>query len=151
MVGTIFFQFSGILRDNDNNSPICNASSEENGMELANILSEWLIIPRKGGGGGKDPGELKKTKHFLGKHAPYPPPTFPLEACALGDHLGNRLVFILHPHWDTLTNYKAHGAVSTKFMDFNFFSLVSPNRCSSALKESFYNLQYSECKENLKF
>ena len=33
----------------------------------------------------------------------------------------------------------------------NFFSLVSPNRCSSALKESFYNLQYSECKENLKF
>ena len=66
-------------------------------MELANILSESLIIPRKGGG-GEGPWGVKKTKHFLGKHAPYPPPTFPLEACALGDHLGNRLVFILHPH-----------------------------------------------------
>ena len=74
MVGTIFFQFSGILRDNDNNSPICNASSEENGMELANILSEWLIIPRKGGG-GKDPGELKKQNISWGSmlRTPHPP------------------------------------------------------------------------------
>ena len=62
--------------------PICNASSEENGMELANILSEWLIIPRKGRG-GEDPGELK-SKTFPGEACSVPPTHLPPRGVRLG-------------------------------------------------------------------
>ena len=146
MVGTIFSQFSGILRDNDNNWPICNASSEENGMELANILSEWLIIPRKG-----DPGELK-NKTFPKGACSVPPTHFPPRSVRLrwsfrksvSIYPTSALTHLNQGPWTDMVQCQ-------ESMDFNFFLLVSPNRCSSALKESFYNLKYSKCKENLKF
>ena len=145
-----FFRFSGILRDNDNNSPICNASSEENGMELANILSEWLIIPRKGGR-GKDPGELR-NKTFPGEACSVPPTHLPPRSVRLGRSF--RKSVSIYPT-SALRDLNQGPLVMVQCQEnlwiLNFFSLVSPNRCSSALKESFYNLQYSECKENLKF
>ena len=38
-----------------------------------------------------------KNKTFPGVACSVPPTTLPLEAYALGDHLGHRSVFILHP------------------------------------------------------
>ena len=67
-----------------NHPPICKASSEENGTGQYPV---WMTQkPRKG-----DFREWK-SKNVLREHA-----RTPLEACALGDSLGNLSVFTLDP------------------------------------------------------
>lgn len=106
------------------------------------------------GGGGEGPWGVKKNKTFPGEACSVPPTHLPPRSVRLGRSF--RKSVSIYPtsalrHLNQSQGPWVMVQCQQNLWILIFFSLVSPNRCSSALKESFYNLQYSECKENLKF